>query len=446
MRRLLIAAVLVALIVPSAAMAVPDVQHWQTEGGTRVAFVPARELPIVDVRVVFDAGAARDGDSPGLAGLTNNLLLEGTDAASAGEIARRFEQVGARVSTGSARDMAWVHLRSLSRGENLDAAVGHLAGVLAAPAFEQTAFERVREQMQVSLRYAKQDPGDRAGRAFMRALFGDHPYASPPAGTREGLAAIERADVRAFHERYYGAANATIAIVGDLDRDRAEALARELASARPAGEAAPALPPTPELDSSRTVRVPFDSTQTHVIIGQPAVARGDERWVPLYLANHALGGGGMVSILTERMRDERGLSYNSSSGLSAAAAGGWFQMDTEVRNSALDEALTVLRETLQQFHDKAPAPERLELARRNITGSFPLNFDSNRDLVSYIAMIAFYDLPPDYLQRFRDDIGAVSAERVGDVFGAVIDPGRQITVLVGPAEIIGAGGSDGGDS
>lgn len=415
-----------------------DIQRWRTAAGTEVLFVPRDELPIVDLRVVFDAGSARDGAQPGLARLVSNLLLEGTGALSAGEIARRFERYGARVSTDSGRDTASVSLRALSDPERLDPVVAHLAEVLAGARFPADALERARQRMLVGLRQAQASPSAVAERAFAEAIYGDHPYASPPEGTAASVRTLDRERVRAFHRRYYAAANATIAIVGDLDRAAAEAMAARLSAALPAGERAEPLPQVSLPQAARTVRIPFDSAQTHVIMGHPSVARGDEAYYPLYLANHVLGGGGLVSMLAERLREQRGLSYSSASSLTAGARRGRFEMSTQVRNEALTEALAVMRDTLAELREEGPDPERLEAARRNITGSFPLQLDSNRDLLGYVATIGFHDLPEDYLGRFVRRIEVLEAETVVAALREHIHPERMVTVLVGPQDVIEA--------
>ncbi len=413
-----------------------DIERWETEGGARVLFVEARELPIVDVRLTFDAGAARDEDQPGLASMTSNLLLEGTEELSAGEVGRRFEDDGAQESTGSARDMGIVSLRSLSRAENLERVVDHLGEVLANPSFPEDALERVRSQMLIGLRRDRQSASSMGAKAFAEALYPDHPYGSPVGGTDESLQAIDRAAVKGFHERYYAAGNATIAIVGDLDREQAESIATALSEALPEGEPAPPLPEVPELERGEVVRIPFDSGQVHVFTGQPAVARGDDAYYPLYMGSHILGGSGLVSVLAKELREKRGLSYSSSSSVAPAAREGRFQMTTQVRADAVEEALTVLRDSLARLRQEGPTEEEMEDSRRNITGGFPLNLDSNRDLVGYLGMIGFYDLPLDYLDRFPERIAALEAEDVRGALHRRRDPARMPTVLVGPESAI----------
>lgn len=435
MMRWLIALSLV-LVATAAPAQSPDIQRWQTDNGAEVLFVQREELPIVDLRLVFDAGSARDDGYPGLARMVSNLLLEGTGELAAGDIARRFERYGARVSSDSGRDTANVTLRALSDPERLDPVIGHLADVLADPAFPESAVERVRQQMLLGLQEQESSPSALAERAFMRAIYAEHPYASPPDGTPEAVEALDRTRLDAFHGRYYVAANATLAIVGDLERDAAEALAERLSGALPDGEPAVPLAAVSLPESARTVRVPFDSGQTHVLMGHPSVARGDEAYYPLYLANHMLGGGGLTSMLTERMREERGLSYSSRSTLTAAQRRGRFEMSTQVRNDALGEALEVFRGTLQELREEGPDPERLEASRRNITGSFPLQLDSNRDLLGYVASIGFHDLPEDYLSQFVERIETLEREAVTAALREHIHPERMITVLVGPEDVI----------
>ena len=413
-----------------------DIQEWRTDNGARVLFVERHELPIVDLRLTFDAGSARDGAQAGLARLTSNLLLEGTAARNAGEIARSFERYGARVSTSSGRDTAELSLRSLSEAARLDPAITSLADVLRGVSFPTDAFERVRRQMVLGLRQAESSPADQAERAFARAIYGEHPYASPPGGTLETVEAIDRAQVVAFFERHYTARNAVITLVGDLDRQRAEAVSEAVASALPEGEPLDPLPEVALPETAQIVRVPFPAEQTHVLVGQPSVRRGDEAYYPLYLANHVLGGGGLTSILAERMREERGLSYSSASRLTSGMRRGRFQMGTQVRNDALGEALRVLRGSLRDLHENGPSAERLEASKRNITGSFPLQLDSNRDLLGYVASIGFHDLPHDYLQRFVERIDHLDAAEVQAALRAHIHPDRLVTVLVGPEAVI----------
>src|SRR5690606_17435883 len=124
-----------------------DIQSWHTSGGARVMFVQSEALPMLDVRLVMNAGGARDGDLPGLAAMTSALIGEGAQGLSVDDIARGFEDKGAQFSSGSYQDMAVISLRTLSEPQWRDPALTLLARVAGQPTFPRDALERIRTQM-----------------------------------------------------------------------------------------------------------------------------------------------------------------------------------------------------------------------------------------------------------------------------------------------------------
>nr|WP_242513432.1 pitrilysin family protein [Halochromatium salexigens] len=426
------------MLVMHGAHAVPEIQTWRTPTGGKVLFVAAQELPMVDVRVVFDAGSARDGEQPGLASLTAAMLTEGAAGLDADAIAERVEAVGAELGAGVDRDTSYTRLRSLTEPEALEIATDILLKVLAEPNFDASAFERVQQNRLTGLRLAKQDPGSVGRKALYRAIFGAHPYASDPSGTAASVAALTTDDLRAFHNRYYGAANATIAIVGALDRAQAETLAARLTAALPDAEPPPDLPPVPALEQGRMHQIAFPSSQTHLYLGQPGMRRGDPDYFALYLGNHILGGSGLVSQLMEEVREKRGLSYSVYSYFAPLARKGPLVMGLQTQNAQAEAAQQVLLDTLKRFIEQGPTDEELEAAIKNVTGGFPLRIAGNSKIVRYLAVIGFYDLPLDYLDAFPGRIRALSAKQIRDAFRRRVDPERLAVVAVGGSSESGA--------
>lgn len=432
--RLPLLAALALWAVASSAWAAPPIQTWETESGARVLFVAAPDLPMLDVRVVFAAGSARDGEQSGLASLTAAMLDEGAGGFSADAIAERVESVGAQLSVGAERDMAFASVRSLTEPAALDVAIDTLTRILAEPAFDADEFERVRQNRLVALRLADQNPGTVAQRALYQAVFGAHPYAGDPRGTAASVSALTVADLAAFHQRFYTAPNATVAIVGALERPAAEALAERITAALPAGAAAPPLPPVPDLPAASLEHIPFPSSQAHVYMGQPGMRRDDPDYFPLYVGNHILGGSGLVSLLMAEVREKRGLSYSTFSYFVPMAERGPLLLGLQTRYQQAEAARTVMQETLARFVAEGPSAAELEAAIQNLTGSFPLRIASNASIVQYLAMIGFYDLPLDHLDRFTERVAAVTAEQIRDAFQRRIQPQRLAVVLVGGEE------------
>jgi zinc protease len=408
-----------------------QLQSWQTDNGASVVFVPAPELPMVDIRVVFDAGSARDGELPGLANLTAGMLDEGAGDWDTEQIAERFDSIGANYSVSVQRDTAAFSLRTLIDEPLLDKAVETFATVLGEPTFPYQSFNRVRRNTLVAIQNKDQSPGDIAEELFYQNLFGDHPYATPVLGTGQSIKAISESDLRDFQQRYLVADNALIAIVGQVDRTQAEQLAERVSAKLPRGEAAATLPEVAPLEEAKRVNRSHPSAQTHILVGQSGMRRGDRDYFSLYVGNHILGGSGFGSRIMKTIREERGLAYSSYSYFLPQRVKGPFIMGLQTSNDQAGQAIQLLDEVLNEFIDQGPTADELEHAKKNITGGFPLRIDSNKDIVSYIAMIGFYDLPHDYLDTFNERVMAVSAADIRDAFQRRVQPDKLLTVTVG---------------
>jgi len=411
--------------------AAPEIQSWTTAKGVKVLFVENNMLPMVDVRIVFDAASSRDGELPGLAKLTNGLLAEGAAGMDAQQLAESFESVGAQFDNDSLRDMAYVGVRTLTDEHYMSTAISTLADVLVRPGFPQDAFERELARMKVALEARKQSPSDIAEEAFFKAVYAEHPYALPVGGTEESLESITAQDIRAFYRQYYVASNAITVIVGAVDRITAERMVDTLFEGLSQGNKPEPLPPVPDLAQAKTVKVDFPSKQSHIYVGQPGMKRNDEDFFKLYVANHPFGGSGFASRLVQSIREDRGLAYSVSSYFSPMRERGPFMMSLQTRADQADEALSLLISELDKYVSTGPDKDELEDSISNITGSFPLGLDSNSKLLGFLAMIGFYDLAEDYLQTYIDNIRKVDRNDIRDVLKNRIDVDNMVTVIVG---------------
>jgi len=425
---------LVGFFVVGGLQAAPKIQHWVTDNGVRVYFFPAPQLPMMDLRVVFDAGATKDGKKHGLALLTNGMLAEGAGGLDTTQIAEQFDSVGAVFSNSSHRDMSVLSLRSLTDEKLLNTALSTFKTVLSKPDFPKAAFERERKRLLIGLEAEKQSPKTIASLAFYQALYGDHVYANKVNGTVDSVKALTVADLKAFYKQYFVGKNAIVALVGDLTRKQAETLVKKVTADLPAGNAAAPIPQVKPLAQAIDKRIPFPSKQSHILVGQPGMKRGDPDYFPLYVGNHALGGSGLVSILAEEIREKRGLAYSAYSYFSPMRENGPFIMGLQTQNASVDEALTVLKATLSQFVDKGPSETVFEATKKNLIGGFALKISSNSKIVENLAAIGFYALPLDYLDQYINNVEKVTLEQVKEAFKRRIAVNKLVTVVVGNSD------------
>lgn len=423
--------VVACLLMMQTTSAAPKIEHWVSDKGLKVYYVNVPQLPMMDLRLVFYAGSAYDGDKAGAAMMSNALLSTGAGGLNADQLAEQFESVGAIASNGAARDMGWLTLRTLTLPDEQKTAVDTWLKVIGEPDFPEKDFERVKKQTLLGLQGEKQSPSAIASKAFYKNLYGDHPYASPQNGTEASIQAMTLADLKAFHAKHYVANNAILAIVGNVDRAAAEQLAKQVADQLPAGEKAAAIPEVPPLTAAKTIRIPFPSQQAHVMIGQPGDKRGDKDYFTLYLGNHIMGGGGFTSHLMKQVRDERGLSYSVYSYFSAMQQNGPFLLSLQTKLDQTDEAIKVANDVMADFQKNGPTDEELIEAKKDVNGGFPLNVASNADIIQYLGMIGFYDLPLDYLDTFTGKIDAITQAQIMDAFQRRLQLDNLLTVIVG---------------
>jgi zinc protease len=421
----------------SAQAALP-IQHWRQPSGAAVYLVESPAVPMVDVQVDFDAGGRRDpAAQAGLAGVTAGMTAKGIraqgDAPALDEnaLGEAWADLGAAFGASAGNDRMSFTLRSLTYPDLLSRAVALAARQLGEPAFPDAVWQRERERLAAAIREANTRPATVAARAYNQAVYGTHPYGYEM--TEATLARIGVADMQALHARALRACDARVSLVGAVTRAQAEALVTQLLARLPA-DGCTAPPPVGEvqpLGAAVERRIPFDSAQAHVLIGQPGFKRGDPDFFPLLVGNYILGGGGFVSRLTTEVREKRGLSYSVYSYFAPATHAGAWTLGLQTRPDQAAQAVQVAREVVSRFVAEGPTEAELKAAKDNLIGGFALRIDSNRKLLDNVANIAWYGLPLDYLDTWTQQVARVSVADIRAAFARKLQPARMVTVVVG---------------
>ncbi len=415
------------------------VQHWQLTNGAQVYFVENHNLPMLDVSIDFPAGSAYDPSTQGgLANLTRRLLSQGAGGLSDVQIADGFADVGAQLGGRFDTDRAGVTLRTLSNAEDQSAALALLTKMLSQPTFAPSIVEREKARVIASLKEAEGEPDVIAERAFQKAVFGTHPYAHRESGEIDTVTTFTGPQLLDFYRRHYSAQGAVVALIGDVSKTQADAIAQQLTAGLPPASlaASTVIPPVPPLTEAVLKTIAFPAKQSQILMGQPGVARGDPDYFALYVGNYVLGGGGFDSRLMNQVRQKRGLTYGVYSYFMPMKEAGPFQIGLKTRTDVTEQALQVVRQTLADFMAQGVTEAELTQAKNNIIGGFPLRIDSNQKILEYLAMIGFYHLPTNYLELFPQRVAAVTSEQIKQAFERTIYPDKMVTVVVGAAESI----------
>jgi zinc protease len=448
-RTLLCQAGLALLLGWGQAIAAIPIQHWTQPSGAQVYLVESPSLPMVDVRIDFDAGGRRDpADQAGLASATAGMTSKGILAAKDGaatlyplaldenQLSEAWADLGAGFDGGASSDRMSFSLRSLSYPDILPKAVQLAARQLGDPAFPEAIWQRERQRLAASIREANTRPATVAGRAYAKAVYGKHPYGYEM--TEETLERIGVQDMRQLYQRLVSPCRAKVSLVGAVTRAEADALVTTLLSRLPSAaaghcEVLPAVAEVEPLAAPLVEDIPFASAQAHVLIGQPGYKRIDPDYFALLVGNYTLGGGGFVSRLTQEVREKRGLSYSVSSHFSPGLHAGAFTIGLQTRPDQTAQAVQVAQDVLARFVSEGPTEAELKAAKDNLIGGFPLLIDSNRKLLENVSNIAWNDLPLNYLDTWTAQVERLTVAEIKAAFNRKIQPQRMVVVTVGAA-------------
>jgi len=433
-RRLAKWAIAIALsLAPAAAQAV-NVTTPSVPKGEDLWFVEDHTLPMIAMTVSLPAGSAYDpAAKAGLASFAAALLDEGAANLNSESYHTALSDRAIRLDASVDRDALVISLTTLK--ENAKEAYRLLGLALAHPRFDPDAIARVRTQILTSLQQDEEDPDSVASRAFARTFFAGHPYGHPTSGDPASVAAINQQDLRDFARSHWVRADMHIAVAGDVDPATLKALLASAFGALPA-KAPPLLPPVTHMGAPGVSVIPMPVPQSVALFALPGLTRSDRDFIPAYVANYILGGGGFSSRLMDEVRVKRGLTYGIGTSLTSYRRGGMVFGQVASKRASMRQTIQVIRETLKKFVADGPTDKEMDDAHTYLTGSFPLAFASNEGIAAQLNAFQRAGLSADYVEKRNGLIDAVTADDVRRVSKRLFNA-NQLTFVV-------AGGLDAG--
>ena len=406
------------------------------DNGLRVIMVEHHELPIVAIELLVKAGSVHESrEKPGLAHIVTQLLREGTRTKGSLGISESIDFIGGSLSVDCEYDSSSVMTTALVK--HFETILDLLSEVARFPTFNAKEIELHRDKTITAILREKDNKASIASRHFSEMLYGEHPYANPPIGTTKGLKAISRDEIIQFHKTHYLPNNSILTVVGDIDYEKTLAGIKETFGGWKKGAVLKStLPPVPKIDGYkiRIVNKP-DLTQTEIRLGHMGIARDDPDYFALMLLNHIFGRG-PASRLYTKVRSEKGLTYGANSGFAARKLRGPFYVRTYSKNETAIETLLLVLDELKKLKSGGVTKEELDSAKSFYVGHYPLSMETPAQIGSKIIVQEFYGLPENYIDKYLDNVMAVSMEDIEGAIKRVLDPRNMVITLVSKSEDI----------
>jgi len=426
--RMILVACALALLTPLPASAF-GARQVNVAKGEDVWFAEDHTLPMVALVAAFPAGSVYDPQGKdGLASFAASMLDEGAGKLDSKAFHSALADKAIQLSVDTDRD--WMVVTLITLSANVKDAMRLLGTALAHPRFDADAVARVRAQMLQNLGQQDEDPAAVADKNFNLVFFGAHPYAHPTDGDGPGLTTITQAELRNFAAAHWVRAGVKIAVAGDIDSSTLAGLIRTTLG--PLRAEPPPPPPRTMRRGAPGLHVfAMDVPQPNAVFALPGLLRNDRDFIPAYVANYILGGGGFSSRLTLEVREKRGLTYDIATDLVTLRHAGVIEGTVATRSDAMTQTLAAVKGTMAKFAADGPTAQELADAKTYLTGAFPLAFSSNAGIAAQLNVFQRSGLPIGYIARRNALIDAVTLDEVKRVAKKWFDPGRLTIVVAG---------------
>jgi len=423
----LIFAIITTLSGPAHAM---KIQTIKSPGGIEAWLVEEHAVPMMAMRFAFEGGSSQDPTgNEGLANFLSAMLDEGAGDLKSREFQERMEEISMRMRYEDSKDAFYGNFETLTA--NRDEAAKLLKLALNNPRFDTDAVERIRQQLQAALAYAARNPEKVALNEWYAVAFEGHPYARPSAGTEETVAKITGDDLEGYRKRIFAKDTLKVVAVGDINAEQLGALLDEVFGDLPATADLVAVSKTSPVAGGRQKVVEMNVPQSVAVFGLGAMERKDPDFIPTFVLNHILGGGGFASKLMEEVREKRGLAYSVYTYVYPYQHTSIFSGSVATRNEAIGESLDVIREEFKQMAENGPTQTELDNAKKYLIGSYPLRFDTNAKIASQLLGLRMDDFGPEYIDNRNDMMAAVTLDDVKRVAKRLLNTNDLIVTIVG---------------
>lgn len=410
-----------------------EVKQIKTPAGIEAWLVEDHSVPLVSMRFGFEGGSAQDPEGKeGLANFLTAMLDEGAGDLTSQKFQERLEDLAVRMSFSETKDGFYGNFRTLTK--NLQPAAELLRLALNEPRFDGDAVERMRKQLLASLAFSARNPERVAAKTWYKIAFEGHLYGRPSDGTVDSVNAITAKDLAAYRARVFARDNLKVAVVGDITEAQLVKLLDEVFGGLAEKANLSDIPTVAPVKGGKREVVEMNVPQSVAVFGLGAMARKDPDFIPAFVLNHVIGGGGFASRLMEEVREKRGLAYSVYSYILPYRHTSVYSGSVATRNDAIDQSLDVIRSELKSIAENGPTQEEFDNAKSYLVGSYALRFDTGGKIASQLLGLMEEDFGPDYITNRNKMISDVSMDDVKRVAKRLLELDNLIVTIVGKPE------------
>ena len=414
----------------------PPYVKYKLNNGLTVYLMEQHKVPVITVSAVFDAGAVKDGEMQGLASLTAEALMFGTEKYSKQELETNLDFLGASIGTGASLEGASLTASFMKKDQ--DKVLEMIGQILMKPVFNEQEFDKRFTRKKVELERSKESPGQVIGDYYSHFLYGTHPYGTAVGGTPQSVEKIKIKNLKDFYLKNYTLDHACISIVGDFDvASMKTQVNKYFGSWKTAKNSIPAIQaPVVNPQSPGILLIDKDNAiETRFIIGSKGLARSNPDYIAVQVIN-TIFGGRFTSWLNDALRVNAGLTYGANSNFACNKLGGSFAISTYTRNATTVKAIDMALDVLNKLHTAGIDEETLLSAKNYMKGGFPPRYETNASNSRLLTEMFIYGFDEKFINDFEKNVDAVTIVKAKEVINNYFPSKNLQFVLIGKASEI----------
>ena len=413
----------------------PTVQEFVLSNGLKVMLAQRSNVPVVNMRLIMDAGYAADQNTKaGLTTMAMNMLKEGTKKRTSLKISDELADLGATLGTSADLDNSVLNLNALKI--NFDKSLDLFADVLLNPVFPENDFDRVKKNQLLSIKQEQVQPIAMGLRILPKILYGEgHAYSNPftGTGTEESVSSITRNDLMKFHQTWLAPNHATMLVVGDISLNELKSkLETQLAGWKKKDIPVKNIAVSKESTVKKVYIIDKPDAQQSIIFSAQLAPSGQSAdWSTIEMMNRIIGGE-FTSRINMNLREDKHWSYGSGSFIAPAKGQGLYIGYGIVQTDKSSESAAELKKELEQFVGSNPATkEEFEKVQRNAILQLPGGWETNSAVLSALEEQVTFNRGNNYWPNYAEKVRKMDLKQIQDAAKKVIRPNNMTWIIVG---------------
>jgi predicted Zn-dependent peptidase len=413
---------------PAKAFTVPANETYTLPNGLKVTLVPYGIIPKAAISLAVDAGEINEGSGrTGVAGLTTDLMKEGTEKQTAQQVAEAAARMGSTLEIHAGQDQTKLGIDVLQ--EFAPEAVKLLADVAQHPRLPQSEIDRLKNDAMRQIALQNSQPQTIAVVRFRKILYGDHPY-SIVVPTEDDIKKLTIQDVKDFYAGNFGAQRAHLYVAGKFDAAAVKKAVAESFSGWSKGAARVENVPVLKAQHLLDVTDRPGAPQSTLLVGLPVPPATSPDTVSLIVTN-ALLGGSFNSRITANIREAKGYTYSPRSELSRRYHDGYWAESADVTTQFTGPSLKEIFFEVTRMQKEPVAEPELKGIQNYLSGIFVIQNSNRSALIGQLENVDFQGLGENYLKTYVFKINGVTPAVVQKMTQDYIKPEEMTIVVVG---------------